>query len=108
MQMQAVLRLLVDAHLKGPDREIYGLQICEELGLGPGTVYPILARLHTEQRWVEKRPEKVESTEVGRATRFYYRLNEQGAESARHALAEATARRRAPRLGGLGRPAWEL
>jgi len=107
MQMQAVLRLLVDAYLNGPDRGIYGLQICEALGLGPGTVYPILARLQQQFRWVDKDEEEVDSRQVGRAKRFFYRLNEDGAVAARLALAEVSARRPARGVGDVMRPAWE-
>lgn len=105
MPTQAVLRLLVRAYLETSEREVYGLQLCEVLGLGPGTVYPILAKLHQEYGWIDKREEQADAGEVGRATRFYYRLNEDGLVSARLALAEATARQAV--RGSALKPLWE-
>ncbi|GIM89584.1 hypothetical protein Ato02nite_013770 [Paractinoplanes toevensis] len=89
--MQAVLRVLLDAYRVDPAREVYGLQLCERLGLGFGTVYRILARLHDQAGWVNKRVETPDAAGAGRATRIYYRLTDEGAESARLALAEAAA-----------------
>jgi PadR family transcriptional regulator, regulatory protein PadR len=47
MQTQLVLQAL----LRRPDRELYGLKLAEETGLLPGTAYPILLRLENEG-WV--------------------------------------------------------
>src|SRR3954453_3712547 len=84
--MRAVLRVLLDVHRADPNREIYGLQLCEELGLGFSTVYRILGRLHDESRWVDRRYENVGSQRIQRAPRVYFRLNDEGARCARQAL----------------------
>jgi DNA-binding PadR family transcriptional regulator len=107
LQTQGVLRVLIDAYLRASDRELYGLQICDQLGLLPGTVYPILARL-LAMGWITAREEDVTKEEVGRATRRYYRLTENGAAEARTALAEFDARRRRGSLSTWpGRPVWD-
>ena len=58
----------------------YGYELCKLLGLGSGTLYPILIRLHDrgflEAKWVEaERP--------GRPARHAYRLTPTGATFAR-------------------------
>lgn len=106
MQMQEILRLLVETYQESSEREIYGLEICEALGLGPGTVYPLLARL-LAIGWVEDRREDIDKRKVGRATRRYYRLSREGVAAARQALAEASSRRRGSSRDLLGRPAWQ-
>jgi DNA-binding PadR family transcriptional regulator len=83
---QLVLRVL----LGKPTQEMYGLQICEQAGLPSGTIHPILARLEREHGWVTSHWEDIKPEEVGRPRRRYYRLTEDGAESARIALALAT------------------
>ena len=85
-QMRTVLRVLLDVHRADPNREIYGLQLCEELGLGFSTVYRILGRLHDESGWVDRRDENVGSQRIRRAPRVYFRLNDEGARCARRAL----------------------
>src|SRR3954466_10213691 len=85
-QMRTVLRVLLDVHRADPNREIYGLQLCEELGLGFSTVYRILGRLHDESRWVDRRYKIVGSKRIQGAPLFYFRLNDEGARCARQAL----------------------
>jgi|SRR4051794_10041260 PadR family transcriptional regulator PadR len=87
---QAVLRSLLEAAREHPAREVYGLELCEQLGLGFGTVYRILARLHNAG-WVNRRAEGTGAGAANRAARIYYWLTEEGADSARQALAEAAA-----------------
>jgi PadR family transcriptional regulator PadR len=82
---QRVLR----AFLADPARAMYGLQICGAAELPSGTIHPILARLE-ELGWLESHWEDVKPEEEGRPRRRYYRLTEDGAESARTALAQAT------------------
>ena len=84
--MRTVLRLLLDVHRADPQREIYGLQLREELGLTYSTVYRILGRLHEESGWVDRRDESVGSQRIRRAPRVYFRLNDEGARCARQAL----------------------
>jgi len=83
---QAVLRSLLEADRGHPAREVYGLELCEQLGLGFRTVYRILARLH-DGGWVDRRAEGTGT--ANRAARIYYRLTEEGVDAARQALAEA-------------------
>ncbi|MFF2519516.1 PadR family transcriptional regulator [Streptomyces sp. NPDC058086] len=91
-QTQAVLRaLLVD-----PAEELYGLQICSAAELPSGTIHPILARLGSAG-WLESRWEDADPSEQGRPRRRYYRLNPDGVERARSALAVASAKRSALR-----------
>jgi PadR family transcriptional regulator PadR len=85
-QMRAVLGVLLDVHRADPNREIYGLQLCQELGLGFSTVYRILGRLHDESGWVDRRDENVGSQRIRRAPRVYFRLNDDGAHFASQAL----------------------
>jgi DNA-binding PadR family transcriptional regulator len=82
---QAVLRAL----LERPSQEMYGLEICVKAGLPSGTIHPILARLE-KTGWLESSWEEIDPREQGRPRRRYYRLNPEGAELARIALARAT------------------
>ena len=83
---QLVLRTL----LADPTQEKYGLQICSEAGLPSGTIHPILARFEN-LGWLESSWEDEASAHAeGRPARRYYRLTEDGAESTRIALAQAT------------------
>jgi DNA-binding PadR family transcriptional regulator len=82
---QMVLRAL----LEEPTQEKYGLQICGASGLSSGTIHPILARLEG-LGWLESRWEEVDPHQQGRPRRRYYRLTDEGAESARIALAQAS------------------
>lgn len=81
-----VLRLL----LEEPDRERYGLDIAAELGLGMGTVYPLLARLE-QTDWVTSRWEEdgAHLGGAGRPRRRYYRINPANREAVEDALTQA-------------------
>lgn len=98
LQVQLVLRAL----LSDPQTELYGLQIVEQTGLPPGTIYPIMARLEAAG-WLHSRWEEVDQHAEGRPRRRYYRLAGgpagDGVTRARLALAEADARQRARRSG---------
>ena len=87
--MTLTTQLVLRALLEHPARELYGLQICAKAGLPSGTIHPILARLEKAD-WLESRWEKADPREQGRPRRRYYRLNPDGAERARVALARAT------------------
>lgn len=90
LQTQMVLRQA----LQDPDREWYGLQMCEATGLPAGTVYPIIARLE-QCGWVESRWEDPgEHVAEGRPRRRYYSFAAGGAEQARISLARAYRSRR--------------
>ena len=85
--------LVLQALLASSDEERYGLQIVEETGLPPGTIYPILARLEA-QDWIASRWEDTDPHAEGRPRRRYYRLTAAGNAEAREALAQRGARRR--------------
>jgi len=86
---QLVLRVL----LEEPGEERYGYEVGEAAGLASGTVHPILARLEGAG-WVESRWEDVNSSDVGRPARRYYRLTADGVHAARAGLARAHRSRR--------------
>jgi len=77
------VRVLLD----DAQRERYGLELCELLGLASGTVYPILARLE-QVGWVESWWEDPGvHAAAGRPRRRLYRLTSDGAVQAGAALA---------------------
>jgi DNA-binding PadR family transcriptional regulator len=94
LQVQLVLQAL----LRDPGTEMYGLELSEETGLQPGTAYPILLRLEDEG-WVASRWEEIDPREAKRPARRYYRLTAEGAGAASAALAGA----RRPRSTALRR-----
>jgi len=79
-QTAAVLSALVEA----PSKWRYGYDLCQELDLKPGTLYPILMRLADrgllETAWETDAP-------AGRPPRHMYRLTAEG----RKAVVELTA-----------------
>lgn len=83
------------------DDPAWGLKICEETGLGSGTVYPILDRL-TENGWITAKQET--DPHPGRPARRYYELTDAGRTSAREAWERRRARR-SHRFGFAGGPA---
>lgn len=84
----AVLRSLLTAT---DDKPVWGLGICREADLGPGTVYPILDRLLTLE-WISDFQE--DEPHPGRPARRYFTMTEQGRASAECALAMRAARGR--------------
>jgi DNA-binding PadR family transcriptional regulator len=72
------------------EKPAWGLSICADADLGPGTVYPILERL-TEHGWVTSWDET--EPHPGRPPRRYYRLTADG-----QALAEAGLEARRNRI----------
>jgi len=87
----AVLDVLAQA---APDDDVWGLRICEEADLGPGTVYPILERLAAagwlDSYWEDGQPS-------GRPRRRFHQLTGVGRVGLGEALAARATRRR--RLG---------
>ncbi|MEU9576315.1 PadR family transcriptional regulator [Streptomyces chilikensis] len=65
-----------------PARPAWGLSICQETGLGSGTVYPILERLVSEG-WATRTEETEEHP--GRPKRFFYELTAEGHRAAQQA-----------------------
>ena len=51
LRLTVQVQLVVQALLRDPAREMYGLELSEETGLQPGTAYPILLRLEHEGWW---------------------------------------------------------
>jgi len=93
MTLQTVL--VLRALLEDPASELYGLELCQRAGLASGTIHPILARLE-QVGWIESRWEEADPHREGRPRRRYYRLNPDGAEAARLAVARADQRRGRP------------
>jgi PadR family transcriptional regulator PadR len=94
--------LVLQALLRDPGRELYGLELSEETGLLPGTTYPIMLRLENEG-WVTSRWEDIDPSAAKRPPRRYYRLTASGAAEA--SAASAGARR--PNRSALRRLAQE-
>ncbi|MFD9905923.1 PadR family transcriptional regulator [Streptomyces sp. NPDC059063] len=86
-----VLKVLLESR---PDDPAWGLRICEEAGLGSGTVYPILDRL-AAQGWLTSRTET--GPHPGRPPRRYYELSGAGRALATPVLTTRHPRRCAPR-----------
>lgn len=80
----------------------HGYELCKQLGLKAGTVYPILMRLaergQVETAWETDPPS-------GRPARHLYRLSRDGARFAQELRAAGADIRRASRSGGTIRPA---
>jgi PadR family transcriptional regulator PadR len=88
LRLTVQVQLVLQALLRDPAREMYGLELSEETGLQPGTAYPILLRLEHEG-WVTSRWEDVDPRAEKRPARRYYRLTAGGAVQASAALAGA-------------------
>ena len=83
--MTVQVQLVLQALLRDPAKEMYGLELSEETGLQPGTAYPILLRLEHEG-WVASRWEDIDPRTEKRPARRYYRLTAGGAVQASAAL----------------------
>jgi PadR family transcriptional regulator PadR len=86
--MTVQTQLVVQALLREPGREMYGLELSEETGLLTGTIYPILLRLEHEG-WVTSRQEDIDPHIAKRPPRIYYSFTGTGATEASAALAAA-------------------
>ena len=58
VRMTVQTQIILQALLRDPIRESYGLKLAEETGLLPGTAYPILLRLENEG-WVTSKWEDI-------------------------------------------------
>jgi PadR family transcriptional regulator, regulatory protein PadR len=96
-QTIAVVLALAD----NPSGWSHGYELCRQLGLKAGTVYPILMRLadrgQVETAWERDAP-------AGRPPRHLYRLSGKGARLAEDLRAAAAELPRAGRSGGVIRP----
>jgi DNA-binding PadR family transcriptional regulator len=86
-QMTTQTLKVLSAMLSNLDREWYGLELCRNLGLKPGTIYPMFDRL-LKVEWIERRWEDIDPTVEGRPRRRLYRLTAVGAPAARQVLDE--------------------
>jgi DNA-binding PadR family transcriptional regulator len=84
----AVLDVLLTAGAADP---VWGLRICRDADLGPGTVYPILERL-AELGWVRSWWEDEQPS--GRPRRRFFELTGTGRAGVAEAYAARAARRR--------------
>ncbi len=75
---RAVLLTMLDLAIADQDR-FHGYQICQDAGLTPGVVYPILARLK-KHGWLVS---EWESSTTPGPRRNYYRFTPEGAAHAR-------------------------
>lgn len=78
-----VLKLMLEKPREGRS----GAEISRALGIGSGTLYPLLARLENAD-WMRSEWEQVDPSEVGRPRKRFYKLTGQGQTRARKALAE--------------------
>ena len=78
-----VLKLMLEKPREGRS----GAEISRALGIGSGTLYPLLARLENAD-WMKSEWEQVDPAEVGRPRKRFYKLTGQGQTRARKALAE--------------------
>jgi len=99
LRLTVQVLLVLQALLREPGRELYGLELSEETGLLPGTAYPILLRLEN-QGWVTSRWEDVDPRTEKRPARRYYQLTASGAVQASASVANAR-RPRGAALRGL-------
>ncbi|WUW66282.1 PadR family transcriptional regulator [Streptomyces sp. NBC_01455] len=90
----AVLEALLAATAEAP---AWGLSICRDADLGPGTVYPILDRL-AERGWVTSREET--GPHPGRPPRRFYELTGAGRQQVKSALQVRRTRRFGMGLAG--------
>lgn len=74
-RMTLATRRALGVLLDDPDRQWYGLELCEATGLSQSTIYPMLERLAAAGwLWTEKE----ESVDSSRPRRLYYRLSTVG------------------------------
>jgi DNA-binding PadR family transcriptional regulator len=78
-----VVKLLLEKPLEGRS----GADISRAVGVGSGTLYPLLARLENAG-WLQSDWEAVDPAEIGRPRRRFYKLTGLGQTSASRALAE--------------------
>ena len=92
-----VTRYACQHHVADPGFEFYGLQAAEELGYGPGSIYPALRRLERAGWLLRREEDSREPRETGRPPRTYFRVNPDNLAPSARALPNWTpvlARRR--------------
>jgi PadR family transcriptional regulator PadR len=103
MRMTTPRLLAVRALLDDPAREWYGLQLAQQAGLEPGTIYPILVAFENAG-WLSSRDDDIDPHAEGRPRRRYYLLTADGVTAAQEWVTVAE-RRRSVRTPS-GRLAW--
>src|SRR3954453_23566519 len=73
--------------LEAPSEGRSGAEIAKAVSIGPGTLYPLLARLETAG-WCDSEWEEVDPSKAGRPRRRFYKLTTAGRVRARAAFAE--------------------
>ena len=73
--------------LQSMPRPLAGSDLNKRTGVGPGTIYPMLARFQDEG-WLSSEWEQISPSEEGRPRKRYYSLTGLGEREARAALAE--------------------
>jgi DNA-binding PadR family transcriptional regulator len=101
VKLTGPLERVLRAFLADPSAPRYGYDLMKASGLPSGTLYPMLSRLQ-EQGMVSSDWEPAEAG--GRPPRRYYRLTEDGIETARAELARADSTRPRRTVRGAGRP----
>jgi DNA-binding PadR family transcriptional regulator len=92
LRMTTPRLVALHALLADPGREWYGLELAIEVGLEPGTIYPILVAFENAG-WLRSREEDVDPHVAGRPRRRYYALTPAGVGAGRDLLRQrATAR----------------
>lgn len=89
-----VTRYACRHHVGDPSFEFYGLQAAEELGYGPGSIYPVLRRLERAGWLLQREEEPSEPRKTGRPPRTYFRINPANLGAIRQRVAELDARSR--------------
>ncbi|GIH05540.1 PadR family transcriptional regulator [Rhizocola hellebori] len=87
MRLTIPMAKVLSVFLSDVEAARYGVDLMEHSGLGSGTIYPILQKLQAAG-WVSSSWEEGDPAALGRPVRRYYLLTPDGAEQARHKLAE--------------------
>jgi DNA-binding PadR family transcriptional regulator len=85
-QMTGPTLLVLNALVRNPGKQRYGLDLAHETGLAPGTLYPVLARLE-RRGWLASEREEIDPRTAGRRPRRYYLLTAVGQAAAGEHLA---------------------
>ncbi len=96
VQYSVTVAAVLNVFLDEPDVSHYGLDILRRLGLGSGTVYPILKRL-SDAGWLTSTLEDVNVDNPGRVRRRWYRLTEHGHRHAKAFTGDIRNLRPSPR-----------
>ncbi|MGM4887542.1 PadR family transcriptional regulator [Tardiphaga sp. 11_C7_N12_6] len=82
---------------KDPSKKWSGAEITREIGIGSGSLYPLLAKFENSG-WLDPEWEVLDPSEAGRPRRRYYSLTAIGARAAQRELSQFQL---APSIGSL-------